>query len=278
LKYIERQIGRDTIKMEEFGSIGEFLSTIHSRSLNSVFDDGNELASQRKGRADWSGTDDYPEALDLLEKGWSIEAQTLAKAVPIAQKTQMGASQRHKPVYSVVGGQASVPRYLQGIPTNMIDRKAIPMKHKILVLNKSMTYAAKTNVERIRQEGIKTLRIIQTLEARGYRTKLFIVFSTTEGYETNAVRICIKRPEERLSLQKIAFPMVHPAMLRRIGFRWLETAPNLKDSKYRWGYGTPDFASLMDVLDRKEIMLPGFLPDHLEKFIEEQIIGKVDKR
>lgn len=264
IKFIEEKVGRTTMKLEEFGSLGELTDTLAKRKNNMKTYPGRSRDSQevRADSNNWTGSKDYQEAQQLLVEGWATEAKKLAKRVPA--QTKSVASNKTKPVYSVVGGQASVPRYLQGIPTNMIDKRQTPMKSKIIVINKDFSFPGMVSSTEILEEGVKALQIIQTLEGKGYRVKLNMAFATRDGNEICAIRVTVKKPEERFSLLKMAFPLAHPAMLRRIGFRWIETCPFMVG---RYGsYGAPATTELKNFLPDKEIFLPRQIPD-VDKFI-----------
>lgn len=259
------KLGRIKVKMEDYDSIHEFRTTIDSRPYNSKIP-GNRRNSTDKvsGSNPWEGTNTYDEATELLGNGWVQKAKELSKRIPTTSKTM--ASTKSRPQYSVVGGSCSVPRYIQGIPTNMVDRKQVPMKSKIIVINKDISFPARVSATEIFEEGVKALQIIQGLEGKGYRVKLNMCWAVQDVNEIVAVRMVVKRPEERFSLLKVAFPIAHPAMLRRIGFKWLETHPDLGESY--GGYGIPATDKLKEILDKKEIFLPRQIPD-VDKFIED---------
>ena len=61
----------------------------------------------------------------------------------------------------------------------------------------------------------------------------------------------VKSYAEHLDLQKLTFPVAHPSMFRRFGFKWLETVPTLTESRFSMGYGRSvgcDDSSLMDAM------------------------------
>lgn len=264
-KYSEQKVGRANFKMEEFDSIHDFITEIHKRPLATKTHPGREQSSLEvdNSKKPWAGTKSYDEAQQLMETGWTTVAAKLTKRVPV--QTKSGNANKTRPVYSVVGGTCSVPRYLQGIPTSMIDRRQTPMKSKIIVVNKDMSFPAMVSADSIFEEGVKALQIIQGLEGKGYRVKLNMVWAIEDSNEIVALRVVVKRPDDRLSIQKMAFPLAHPAMLRRIGFKWLETCPFTTKSYH--GYGRPATNELKLALDKKEIFLPREIPD-VDKFIE----------
>lgn len=256
MKYSEKQVGyREIYRFHEYDSISDFNEYLNKAQPNRHFA-GSSLSSQEIDYR-FSGTHTYQEAEDLFKTGWNVVAEKLAKKLPI--QTANAQTNRTKPTYGVVGSQASVPRYLQGIPTNMIDRKAVQQKQKIIVLNRDISFSASVGKEEIEEEGLKALQIIQLLENKGYRVKLNLFFLSNQDNENIAFRVTVKKPEERLSVLKIAFPLAHPAMLRRITFKWIETHPTMANRGYTFGYGRPEGASIRNLIDKDEYLLPNFI-------------------
>ena len=48
----------------------------------------------------------------------------------------------------------------------------------------------------------------------------------------------VKNWREPLDLKRVTFPLCNASWERRIGFKYLETLPNLTDYGYSFGYGT----------------------------------------
>ena len=253
--YTETKYPDKVYKHHHFDTISELLSYINSTPISPLFT-GHRLSSQNTWDSEWFGTQDFNEALDLLHKGWCPEAKQLSEKVPI--KTTQSSLQSQRPTHSVVGYQASVPRYLQGIPTNMITSKPVTNKQKIITLYKSLSYASRISTSEIEREGIKALQIIQALEGKGYRVKLNMIWLSRKTREIATLSLTVKKPQDRLSLIKMAFPLVHPSMLRRICLAWMERNPHLREN-FTQGYGRPcpeDF-----IPQKGEIFLPPFITD-----------------
>lgn len=205
------------IYMEEYNSISEFVQTINSRPQNT------KITSKQSetGGFSFTGTNDYNEAENLLLHGWVEESEKLNEML----KLKVLKEKSVKNTYDVAGFQCSVPRYLQGIPTNMINHKVITKKQKVITITKNITYSAYVDKEIIEQESIKVLQLVNNLEKQGYRVILNVTMIVKSNRENiilcNKVRI--KNANERLNLSKVSFPMVHSSYLRRIMFRWIET-------------------------------------------------------
>lgn len=258
MKYTEKVIKNKTFKVKEYTSIIDFTNdTASNPGLYNKHFSPSRLSSNSTGSY-FSGTQSYDEALNLLKKGWLPEAQKITKQLKSnAHQNTLSST----PTYSVVGHQPSVARYLQGIPTNMITRKPQTKAQKIITLNRSMAYNCNWSTEAIQEQGLKTLGIIQGLEAQGYRVKLNMVAVMVNSNEVAVCKIVIKKPEEHLQLSKVAFPLSHPSMLRRLLFRWIEKFVELQ-SDYSRSYGRAEDSYLNDILAKGEYLIPALVPDN----------------
>ena len=205
------------IYMEEYNSISEFIQTINSRPQNP------EIKSNvsKFGEFSFTGTHDYNEAENLLLHGWVEESEKLNEMLKLKALKEKSV----KNTYDVAGFQCSVPRYLQGIPTNMINQKVVTKKQKVITITKSVSYSFYVSKEKIEEESIKVLQLVNNLEKQGYRVILNVTLISKSKKENIIIcnKVRIKNANERLNLSKVSFPMVHSSYLRRIMFRWIET-------------------------------------------------------
>lgn len=218
------------IYMEEYNSISEFVHTINSRSQN------QEITSKmsENGNYRFTGTNDYNEAENLLLHGWTEESEKLNEMLKLKTLKEKSV----KNTYDVAGFQCSVPRYLQGIPTNMINHKVVTKKQKVITITKNISYSAHVSKETIEQESVKVLQLVNNLEKQGYRVILNVTFIARKGDVILCNKTRIKNASERLNLSKVSFPMVHSSYLRRIIFRWMETFEYTTKS-FDTNYGVP---------------------------------------
>lgn len=218
------------IYMEEYNSISEFVQKINSRPQNP------EMTSKQSenGGFSFTGTNDYNEAENLLLHGWVEESEKLNEMLKLKALKEKSV----KNTYDVAGFQCSVPRYLQGIPTNMINQKVVTKKQKVITITKNISYPAYTRKETIEQESVKVLQLVNNLEKQGYRVILNVTLIGREGDVILCNKTRIKNASERLNLSKVSFPMVHSSYLRRIMFKWIETFEYTTKS-FDGTYGTP---------------------------------------
>ncbi len=221
--------------VKHFDSLGSLRSFLETHKVNKVFA-GRNLDSQNtsKDTYNFTGTHSYEEAMDLFTNGWHAESKVLTEKL---SAMKIDKNYKEKMSYDVVGFQASVPRYLQGIPTNMINKKKVVQKQKIITITKNCSYLASVSAEAIQKSSILALHLIRTLEARGYKVNVNYLNVTAGTKQALITKIKLKSANERLNISKLAFPLVHPSMMRRIMFRYREVLPELTDMRFAGDYG-----------------------------------------
>lgn len=229
-----KTIGEVKTFITKYESLNDLEHDIFSKEINVVFKGGR--LSSVEGTKSFTGTKDLKEALTLLKEGWQSGAEKLTKDLKIANLSN-STNMVQKQVYDIVGYQASVPRYLQGLPTSMINKRQVKQKAKIITLIKSCVYPSTVSTNEIMQDSIRTIQIIQTLEQQGYRVNLYSAFHSIRDSEAIFVQVKLKSAGERINIAKLAFALAHPSFLRRILFRFIETEENIKNYGWTNGYG-----------------------------------------
>lgn len=259
MKETTKTYGNKTSYIREFDSLNEFESYITNTPLNETFR-WKTLASVSEGYG-FTQTHSYEEATKLFKDGWSSMAQDITKKLKVIQNQVVDAHVQ-KVLYDVVGFQASVPRYLQGIPTSMVNKKLVPVKQRVITLDKDISYNCGITTEQIIEASVQTLQLIKKIEAQGIRVNLNLIWGTSAGDTKEVAKIRLKSANERLNISKLAFPLVHPSMLRRLCFRYLEVAPTVTKS-YTWGYGKPLDGSQLKTYCKDEYVLPRLFDGNL---------------
>lgn len=225
--------------VENFDSIETLTRTIMKRKPNSVFEN-EKLASDEKGDSEWAGSSSLQEALDLMKNGYEEPlAQIKKEMINVKAKSNTPVA-KVRPTVGVVGFAPCVPNAIMGLPNSMIAVERVPMKSKVLTIMYCIGVNAGTNASKIIKAGTAVLRMINTLELKGYRVKLEVeLIGCEKRREFASVTVNVKDWRQHLDLKKLSFPLIHPSALRRVGFRWLETTPNLTERQMSSGYGTP---------------------------------------
>ena len=226
--------------VQVFDSVSAFQHYILSTPTSRIFT-GKTLQSKATDvrHVSRSQTASFDEALDLLVHGSTDLSERMTKSYNISVNS-LGEKKVNKAYFDVMGYQASVPRYLQGIPTSMVNSKRVESKQKIITVVKSISYNWGWNPEEIIEESVKALAIVKKLESQGYRVNIDIMVMVGDSYQNIFVlKVRIKHANERMNIGKMAFTLAHPAMLRRICLRWMEVNPSITDIEVTDGYGKP---------------------------------------
>ena len=247
--------------VREFSSLNDFETYITNTPLNDTFR-WAKLASV-SGSEEFTGTHSYEQAVEMFKNGWQSKAEELTKKLKVIQNQVIDA-QVQKVLFDVVGFQASVPRYLQGIPTNMVNKKLVPIKQKIVTINKDISYNCGITTEQIVEASIQTLQLVKRIEAQGIRVNLNLIWGVKASGSNEIVKVRLKSANERVNISKLAFPLVHPSMLRRLCFRYLEVAPTITHG-YLYGYGSPLDGSQLKTYCKDEYVLPRLFNGDLSK-------------
>lgn len=222
------------ISVEKFDSITSYVKTIGSRPNNSVFKDSHY---SQKDDSDWTGTKSYSESVEIIEKGYKEGLDKINKdgAERINYRAQ---SSRSIPKAGVVGYAPIVPNAIIGLPKSMKTKTSIPHKTKVLSIWYDLTACCGVSKEKIAKAGRHMLELINKLELQDFRVELRVVtgYCGSSQYCFNAVKV--KTDRQPLNPLKIAYPFTHASFLRRQGFKWLETYPEVTDSSLTCGYGT----------------------------------------
>lgn len=221
------------IVKEHFNSINEMISVIESRPNNSVMN-GNH-SSETNGK-DFTGSNSMTEAKELFRNGYT-EILPKIKTGVSANLKRTEIRNRRRVETGVIGYAPHVPNAILGLPNSMILTKQAPQKTKVVSIVVGITENCGTDASEFIKSGIAALGVVNSLELRGYRVNLKVAFYVAKCDNDRAFgTVNVKDYREHLDLQKLCFPLAHPSMFRRLGFKWLETVPGLKAS-WAWGYG-----------------------------------------
>lgn len=225
---------------ERFDSLDSF-SRSFDRPENQVFkNDQPHSKYTGKEREKFTGTSTFEQAVSLFNNGWTEKADEIRRDFIKFERAEEKniKYEKKRPATSVVGFAPHVPNAILGLPNSMIYTERQPIKAKIVRIIYNMTMNCDTDKEDIMRAGLTVLKIANSLERKGLRVRIDVnpMFSQAGG-ETACVMVCVKDWRQPLDIKKVAFPVAHPSMFRRFGFRWLENTPNLTSHGFLGGYG-----------------------------------------
>lgn len=236
---------------QEFNSINEFYKYICDTPFNEAFRWASHASVEASRR--FTKTDSFEEAVDLMKNGWTDMAQQMTQKLKATPNMEL--MHQMQTVIGVAGFQPVVPLYLAGVPTNMVSKQMVPIKQKVINVTKSVDYAGGVSADTIVEESIKAMQIIKKLESQGYRVNLYIALGSFEHSTEIACKVKVKSASEKLNVSKLAFPLAHPSMLRRLFFRWIEVNPNVTKA-FVDSYGAPATYEQLKKAFPNDIILP----------------------
>ena len=184
-----------------------------------------EERASRGNNTDWYGTESFGQAMELARCGWPEGVSIIED---IAEKIGAVVSQqivRPVPVYSVAGGFPDVARFLAGVPDCMLtfESQELTGPGKVIKVIASVGALSSVAPETIQHKGAAICALVDALESTGHRVELILDSSVNGKYSWQCT---IKRADEPLEMDRIAFAFAHPSMLRRLIFSLREQAPN----------------------------------------------------
>lgn len=206
--------------MKEFFEKYENITTF-AESLNRPRK--GSFARDPKDDPTFIGIDSAEKANDLLLNG---DIETAKKINTFACK-QTPQSIKTRIINAPYGFVPNVPRFLSGRPDNMYNVKAQTYKNT-KVLNLVYFVGANWEIKAVdlAKAGAKLLRVIATLEGKGYRINLNVAThakAVNKTHDTLTLFVKVKDSGKPLNLAKVAYPIAHPAFFRFHIWKWLDT-------------------------------------------------------
>lgn len=202
--------------------------------------------------AKWSGTDTWEEAVFLAKHGWPEGLKRIKKSIEIIDRFMGPKQTRYEQANDLVGpGIIDVDRFQQGRPDvwqvwEAYDTKVGPSTEIVHVVYNISTSSG-VDIETMFHRGAAVTAMIDIMEQNGIRVELTLVscgsnmaytqrrgrdsYNSDENMDT--FKITIKKAEEALDLDRIAFALCNAATFRRLVFSLMEQ--NVENLNF--GYG-----------------------------------------
>lgn len=239
------------IVKEHFDSIHQLLNVLKTRPNNFEMHGRNKSTTNDK---EFTGTQNWKEAVELFENGYSEVLEKIKGGVIKNLNTNQIENRRHVRT-GVIGYAPHVPNAILNLPNSMIYTEHQPQKVKAISIYYAPTANCNTSTETFIDAGIAMLSAVNMLEKSGVRVNLNIVFfdgANMYDSELTFATVKVKDYKEHMDILKLCFPVVHPSLFRRFGFKWLETSPDIKESGWEGCYGH-ESERMDNVLKKKAI-------------------------
>ena len=225
-------------RIQEFDRIGEAVNYLQ-RKPNPVDRPASETGSHR-----WTGSRDMKHALELLEVGWPEGLVEMKGMVENIERVLLDRIPRPTVHRDLSGSDVDIGAYLSGEPENMLEWQAQPANSEGIKLVVNGSASAGVSARVIKARGAVVVATIHAMQMLEIPVELWGVWASSRDRYHSETRIQISRPGYELDIERVAFILAHPSMLRRIAFGiWEREEP--KDWRKRigiepdTGYGRP---------------------------------------
>lgn len=209
----------------------------------------------------------YPEAIHMARYGWPDGREQMTRNIELAGLLQQ-TSRAPLRALDVGGAYPLIPAAVAGDPMCMFSISEDETRtRQIIRFLVSISYSSKIKPHQIMNRGAAILSWVDRLEDAGARVEIIAVDSLnctrpSKGYTKAAdhsnktLAITVKRAEDALDVDRLAFALIHPAMLRRIGFAHQERFPDQERVNAR---GVPDDWIHPDLITQHAVYFPKLL-------------------
>ena len=192
------------------------------------------------GTKDFCKTSSYEEAHDKLMYGDADLQKKIEKAGLYQTRQKLRRMQNRRVVYpSVVGFAPHVPNYIAGVPTSMINARTKKIKQKIVTIAYDIQAGCDEKASDMIKAAAEFVSACMMIEAQGIRLNIYAVrvceSTESDKMSYNLTAIKIKESGQQFDTLKMVYPLIHPSMLRRHIFRYMEVTEGLDD--FCFGYG-----------------------------------------
>lgn len=203
--------------------------------------------------AEWTGSESFGAAVDMLRNGWDEHRDAVEFAVSTVAddpSIEEMMAKRFGWTHDYAGGMVDIGRFVVGEPECMIAPMMVEARQPDAVVRIVINGAASALIdgETIVQRGVLIAALVDTLMKLNRGVEVWWSW-TTKGRDDDVLTqlVKIKHVDEPLDVNDLLFVTASPSMLRRFGFALaeLESRPVKNaigvggDGLYDAGYGRP---------------------------------------
>ena len=221
-----------------FNSVEDFYNTA-SKPGN----DNNSSSSTKPATRGWDFGAGWDGAWKLARRGWPDGLKKLkAKRDLLQLPAQSDQDYAPRPYYSDAGDEVELGRFLEGEPECWQDwqPEVVPTFGKVARIVVNCAASAGVSADEFFERGAAACVLADALETLGIRCEIWALPKCSEKRgHTFEAWVPVKRADESLELDRVAFMLAHPAFMRRMGFRLLEQLSASDFRPFQSGYGMP---------------------------------------
>ena len=200
-------------------------------------------SSMTLGDSSWYGTKDLPAAVRLAETGWAEGTQQILEGL---EHESSGSVPSLFPAreYDVAGEFPDVAAYCAGVPEHMVSLgEQTTGTSPVIRLGINGGASASTDPDRIMRYGIAVLSHAVAFQRAGYSVAIdwlkVAAQSGPSSMQLHLTRLEILAPGSNLDVDRLAFVLAHPSMLRRFWFADVEMESRMRGIRSQYGFSRP---------------------------------------
>ena len=225
----------------KYNTVGEFAKHLENAYFQKAFEKHVQHGGSQGSRFSFYGTKDYKEADRLLLFGDKKLQKKIEEAGVYTTRMRLKYQANKKQVYSsVVGFAPNVPAYIAGAPNSMINQRQIKARQRVVTIMYNASVSCCVSADDIINATAQMISAIMLVEAAGIRVNVYVgeICESTGDRQRFGWLLRIKDSGQKIDTLKMSYPLAHPSMLRRHGFKLLETTPGVS-SDFEANYGMP---------------------------------------
>lgn len=202
--------------------------------------DSSSSRQKRDGKDPWHGTNTFEQAVEIAKKGWAegaAEALRIRATVEAAVRDLINARSTTYS-YDVAGEFVDVGRFLSGEPEcfGIEFNDGGSINRPVVKIVANLAASGSVSPKSLFIRGAAIVAAIDILEALGRRVEAWVAHGSarSRGGDAGAheTHVLVKRADQPLDVDRLAFAVAHPACLRRLCFSVMEQHGHLPNSTW----------------------------------------------
>ena len=196
----------------------------------------------RVQKDDWAGTKTIEEAFQQID-GWEAgraEVEKVRGALGDLVPSYSGAL-TFQTRLAVAGDEPDVGLFLAGEPECMLESylERTPCGSISVKVVFDCSVSGGFDSQSMVRRGAAAVAIVDALESAGLRVELDLIASAYSSGHIMIQTVPLKQAQDVIDLDRLAFWLASPAVLRRLTFRAMDHMPDLERKPFNSGYGRP---------------------------------------
>lgn len=200
----------------------------------------NRQTSRAMDNPTWQGSANWEETMDLAIRGWPAGLRKIKEQISILERFMSPKQPRQELAYAVQGpGILDFNHYQQGRPDSWVVRQDVDTQDGqstvIVPVVFNLSTSSGVDTETMFRRGAIVCALIDILEHSRIRCEVLAVEHATYDRGTFTWKVMLKKAQDHLDMDRMAFALCNASVLRRLMFSLAEQhVPNLPGT-----YGSP---------------------------------------